>query len=323
MFTLFNIWFIMIYMNNKIKNKIAILFSLAFGILFFIPAQTHATTGGPSFVHSFTYNPQDESVYFVQIDQSGRGCPPVLNKISLNTNLAETVYSCDQGEEFRQKNNNYDDELILNEIRKITSEFKDLSQINLSDNNISVDVNFSKDLYLEGDDDYLFKKEFIMGVYQKNDEQNTKVMQQNISGCSIKQPFIFAGYAIPGFEKKIIMLVSTVKDCIEGGYIGENLFVVGNVDNLDKNYTTNYYKGPSALIVSEATITVFESDEISENENTLVSGDGTEDRDNNGNSENDRNNSANKNEDALFSILTALGAIVIAVFVGWLMGRKK
>lgn len=291
-------------MNTKaiIKTTFLAIFTLVLAI--FTSSEAYATTGGPTYVYDFTYNHQDESVYFVEIDESGRGCPPILNKISLNTNTIESVISCDQGEAMRDQSGSYDNEVVVAEIEEITSEFRDLSQIHLSDNEISVDVNFSQDMYLENGDNYLLGKEFLAHIFQGNE----KVLEQDIRGCSMDQPFTFAGYSIPGFNEKIVMLVSAVSDCVEGGYTGETLFVVDGVDDLDKSYTTNNYKEPSALVVSEATLTVYESQEV---EVTEVEDEDVPVTDENGDS-----------EDNSLPVTTIIALVILGIIGGWLISRK-
>lgn len=242
---------------KKIAHFTLVLSAFVFATALFTGQSVEATVGGPTFVYSFKYNPQNESVYFVEHSMSGRGCPPELKKISLNTSKVETVYSCDEGEELMLETGSYDNELVLAEIRDITADFKDLSQINLSDNKISVDIDLVRDNYLEGSPDWLLGRDFVATIYQSGKE----VLRQEVSGCESDQSFTYAGYAIPGFEKKIIMLVSRTEDCFEGGYVGEELLVVGGLNDLDKSYATNYQKGDSALIASEATLVVFEADE--------------------------------------------------------------
>ncbi len=82
----------------------------------------NATVGGGSYIHSFKYNPLDESVYFIRNDMGGRGCPPELIKISLNTGKEQTVFSCDMGEKLRT-NNSYDPSSVTSEIDKLTTGF--------------------------------------------------------------------------------------------------------------------------------------------------------------------------------------------------------
>ena len=61
-------------------NKLHI-FSIVLGISVIV-SPALATVGGPTFIHTLKYNPLDESVYYIQNSESGRGCPPGLMKIS-------------------------------------------------------------------------------------------------------------------------------------------------------------------------------------------------------------------------------------------------
>lgn len=293
---------------RKITHLILVLAAFVFSVALFTGQVAQATVGGPTYVYSFKYNPQDESVYFIETSMSGRGCPPELKKISLNTGEVSTVYSCDEGEELLSKSDSYDSEIVLSEIRDITANFKDLSQINLRKNNISVDVDFVRDNYLEGSPDWLLNKEFTATIFQNNKE----LSRQMITGCDIDQPFTYAGYSIPGFEKKIIMLVSAVEDCFEGGYTGEKLLVVGGLNELDKNYATNYRKGDSPLMASAATLVVSEADKVTgEKEPEKVAGNDQEVND----KEIDRPSNT--------TLLVVSAVFVLGLFVGVVLPRKS
>lgn len=234
----------------------------SFGILIalFIANSALATVGGPTFLHTFKYNPLDESVYYIVNSENGRGCPPELMKLSLNSGKSQVVYSCDEGEKLMQSNG-YNDSAVNIEIEKIMTDFKGLAPINLKNNRISIDISFVNYENISPEIAEIKNANFFASVFQ----DNKKIVDLPISGCNLEQPFVFAGYAIPGFDKKIVLLLSTKGDCWEGGYIYETLHVLGGVNNLDKTYL-NFYKGSSALIPNEGTLVVFESEGINNNE---------------------------------------------------------
>lgn len=241
---------------NKAMKKLCFLIILE---VLFISNYAVATVGGPTLVHSFKYNPVDESVYYVVNSESGRGCPPELMKISLNSGKSQVVLSCDEGEKLIERNSS-EFSTVYAEIEKRTQNFKFLTPINLKDNRISIDISFINYEKISPEIDEIKNANFVASVYQ----DNKKIVDLPISGCNLEQPFIFAGYAIPGFEKKIILLSSTKGDCWEGGYIYENLHVVGGVNNLNKT-GFNFYKNQNPLIPNEGTLVVFESEGINKN----------------------------------------------------------
>jgi len=185
------------------------------------PTITRATVGGPTYVYNLKYNPNDESVYYTEQNQSGKGCPPILSKISLHTGETSTVFSCDEGFALSTDEDFYPAQSVYNKIEEITKGFKPLTFLNLKENSIDLDVSFVKDKFFN-ESDILLRKNFITWVYQ----DGIKTDEFPINGCSVEQPFSFAGYAIPGFNKKIIILSSAVSDSFEGGYIREGLHVV-------------------------------------------------------------------------------------------------
>lgn len=228
---------------------------IAFAVL--VGATTaHATVGGPTLIGSFSYNPENESVYYILESQDGRGCPPSLRNISLASEAITTELSCNEGEDLI--GSDYSNQNgVFQRISEMTQGFKYLNPINLSKNDIAVDVNFVESETLEGSPEFIIRSQFVAEVYQGG----KKIDGFEIQGCDVDQPFSFAGYAIPGFEKKIILLSSTKGDCWEGGYSFERLHVIGGLSVLDRTSSGNEYKSQaSALVPGAGTLVVFEKD---------------------------------------------------------------
>ncbi len=218
-----------------------------------------ATVGGPTFVGSFSYNPENESVYYVLQSQDGRGCPPLLQSISLADEAVTTELSCDEAEGLAGEEYSNQDR-VFQKISEITEGFKYLSPISLSKNGVDVEVAFVESETLEDSPDFVIRSLFSAVVYQ----DGQKIDEFEIIGCSVDQPFSFAGYAIPGFEKKIVLLSSTKGDCWEGGYTYERLHVIGGLSVLDRASSGNEYKShASALVPSAGTLVVFEKEAVS------------------------------------------------------------
>lgn len=279
-------------------KKYLLFFSLLVVALFSLSVgQVQATVGGPTFIYDFKYNPIDESVYYVKDSYSGRGCPPELMKMSLTTGKSEVVFSCSDGEKLSSAL------LVGSEINKITKDFKLLTLLNLKENNITIDVNFLNSENYSPELNELLKRNFNASVYQNN----KKVTDFTISGCKMEQPFVFAGYAIPGFDKKIVLLSSAVDNCNEGGYIYETLHVVGGVDNLNKDYWSNSYKESSALVPNEGSLVVYEADKINNNGNV--------------NTADDSNKKPENNLCNFVIIVTSVISVLIGILIGFLFGK--
>ncbi len=225
-------------------------FLAAIILSFTIFTSTSATTGGPTFVYELSYNPLDESVYYVQSDHGGRGCPPELFKLSLNSKTSTVVYSCDEAEK--------NPEPVSPKIASITAGFKYLIPVSLAKNNIEIDVAYASSSETFPGDSGPWRRTFTATVYQDGKKGDTF----SLTGCSLEQPFLFEGYALPSFNKKLIILSSTKGDCMEGGYVREALHV-SSVENVsDKNYSAAYYKQNSALVPNEATLVVYENQKV-------------------------------------------------------------
>lgn len=211
-----------------------------------------ATVGGPTTIYDFTYNPNNESVYYKLTTAGGRGCPPELFNISLNTEARSLVFDCNQGEKHVGDVNWY--------LTTLTQNHKPLLPLNLKANNIAIDVVDLgvRPLFEGASEDFIYRA-FRADVYQNG----KKIHDFELRGCALEQPFFFAGYSVPGFNKKIMILSSAKGDCVEGGYTNESLWVVGGVDNLDK-VTPSLYKRSGELVPDESTLVVYERDGVSE-----------------------------------------------------------
>lgn len=233
------------------------LITCTFALILF-PSPASATVGGPTYIGSFMYNNANESIYYIERSDGGRGCPPELKKVSLVSEKIDTVFSCSQGESLQGNDytNNY--QLAMVEITKLTNGFKDLTPVSLTKNTIRIDVDFVKTETLDSEPDWILKTHFLAKVYQNN----KKIDEFQIAGCNLDQPFTFAGYAIPGFEKKIALLSSTKGNCFEGGYTIERLSIIGGVNVQDGTHTGGYKSIETPLVPSESTLVVFEHDTV-------------------------------------------------------------
>ncbi len=241
---------------TDMKTKTYLLVTL---LMFTFSSSAHATVGGPTYIGDFHYNRADESIYYQVNEQSGRGCPALLYKMSLENRTVTPVIECDQAEAIVNASTNQQDRYygLRTTYADILDAMKQLSPIALTQSNISIDVEYVSESTLgTGTDSFVSHRNFIANVYQND----TKVDSFEITGCSLNQPFVFLGFAIPGFEKKIIILSSTKSDCFEGGYNREKIHVIGNVSNINKNYINVYKTHYEGLEVSEHTPIVFEKD---------------------------------------------------------------
>lgn len=224
-----------------------------------LPVAVLATVGGPTTLYNFSYNPLDESVYYVKQNYSGKGCPPELERISLATGEVTVVRSCDDG--FAAVGGEYEASSAIAAIQEITKGFKPLTVVSLPANGIAATVELEGPEHYpplagyESDGPTLKWNRFTLSFGQ----DSRTLGRFPVTGCYPEQPFALAGYSIPGFEKKIVALLSAKGDCFEGGYVAERLLVVGNLTHLDKTATTNLYKDSSELVPDEGTLVVFAS----------------------------------------------------------------
>ncbi|MEI6346065.1 MAG: hypothetical protein WCO79_02425 [bacterium] len=265
----------------------------------------HATVGGPTLVYDFTYNPADESVYYIRNSQNGRGCPPELLKLSLVTGTSQVAFSCDEGEKLLVPANDYNSSPVNTKITSLTNGFKPLTPIHLEKNDLSVKMRFVNYENVAPDVNEIVKANFFATISQAG----KKLVEFPVVGCNETQPFTFAGYAIPGFEKKIVLLLSAKGDCWEGGYIYESLHVVGGVTVLDRTSVVDFDKVNAPLIAANGTLEVTTADKDIASAATTT---------------NTTANTPPKNtRSAIELALLLVGAVVIGLVAGVALGKIK
>lgn len=272
----------------------------------------NATVGGSTYIYNFKYNPENESVYYISVSEGGRGCPPEIMRVALSTEEVVTEFDCGEMEKLLhgELSNNYS--LLDTVTKNIIIGYKDLIELNLNANKISFDVKYASDeMYgnIESADRFVYNRIFDVSVYQNN----VKVDDFQVKSCSVDTPFNFAGYIIPGFEKKIAVLVSGGSDCVEGPYTVETMKIVSGVQIDFRQPGAVSTKKRSALIPSEKTLTVRAADEISVQKNVIPNDVKT------ATSATEVNVASNQIEEN--SHLDMLIVAVLAIFLGFFVGR--
>ncbi len=150
-------------------------------------------------------------------------------------------------------------------------------------------------------DDSIIKRNYIAKVYQGD----KKVGEFTISGCKSDQPFNFAGYSIPGLEKKIVIVSSTVGDCWEGGYVYENIHIINIIDKIDRTPVLGTGKNEvEALKTNSGTLTVYPN----KDETSIVSS-------NTDNNQAPISNELSGNNNLVF-ILMAIVILLVGIIIG-------
>ena len=205
------------------KQKIILfLFSL---LLFAFPQSAFATVGGPQHIDRISYNADENAIYYIFRDGSGRGCPPEVYKIDVENNQKSVVYSCDE----ILKTYYVNGEVGRAEYEQLIADFfKDLSPlsvIGLQENNIDVKV---MHLGITEVDEYEKYSNFKAIFFQDNKE----IDSVEFTGCYEDQPNVFTGFLIPN-SNKIAIEISRIGDCFEGGYAQEDLYFIINAKIYD------------------------------------------------------------------------------------------
>ncbi len=78
-----------------------------------------------------------------------------------------------------------------------------------------------------------------------------------LTGCDIKQPFLFQGYAIPELDQRIILTISATSKCFEMGYVDDRIFSISGITDIDIS-KQEAPKTQDLALIDEESLLVFE-----------------------------------------------------------------
>src|SRR3989344_4455322 len=188
--------------------------------------QILATVGGPTYISQIAYDTSNESVYYIENDYSGKGCPPIVHSVNLAKIKDIEVKTCD--EVLKDFFSNYNAPSGENEgkynqyIADTYQDFSYIGSVSLKKNNIDINVEFLSEHFDESG--YTMWSEFRTIITQDNKE----VAKLDFRGCTKDQPHIFEGYMIPNSDAMAV-LISNKGDCFEGGYVTESLRIIKGI----------------------------------------------------------------------------------------------
>lgn len=217
---------------------------MAVAIFMSATAIAHATTGGETLISNIYYNTQTKSIIYTSQNNGGRGCPPDL--IAQNTVTAQTKYIFDCEDDtlpakypsFIARNADY------------VKDFQPMSPVNIKKLGLGITITKLSEEKLEGDN-WLIRTKFRMVVTQNG----LKMHEQEITGCSVEQPWVIGGYVAADLKNKMALLVSGKGDCFEGGYTTERLLIVPAI--IEGAEYLNEYKGSFPLVPTVGNFVVY------------------------------------------------------------------
>ncbi len=206
---------------------------LAYFILSVSPVQ--ATVGGPTYIYNIRSNTDSDSgreigVMYEEQNIGGKGCPPEIYALDTKTGKRNVLVSCDEG--IGNDTSSYQTKFAITLAKYPIL----LNRINLKYNSIRAKATVIREIGGDYENNVSPKTDFSLDIFQNNEKKATLAY----SGCKPEQPHIIEGYTIP-VNNFIALLVSTIGDCFETGYVREQLYIVPGI--------TPHY--PTALKIRE------------------------------------------------------------------------
>lgn len=247
---------------NKKYTLLSIFILVVFSLLI-SSEKVLATVGGSSYISQISYKASDNSVYYLENDEGGRGCPPIIHSINLAEIKDVEVKTCDEviQQYFLSDGSNNGDKYR----QFIDDTYKNLSyplvSVSLKKNNIDIHVEVLSENIKDGEKLWT---EFRATLTQDNKE----VAKLDFRGCDKDQPNIFEGYSLPDTDAMAI-LISGKGDCMEGGYIKENLSIIKGIKYYDTNIVRSI-KEKSAIEPNMGNIVVYATPKDVVNDNNKI-----------------------------------------------------
>jgi len=286
-------------MNKKIT--LLSIFVLAVFSLLISSEQVFATVGGPTYISQIAFNASKNTVYYLESDMGGKGCPSIIHAINL-ANVQDTeVKTCD--EVFQQFFKDYSEENQNKYSQFIHDTYQNLSylgSVSLTKNNIDVNVEFISENVAE--DGEVYWREFDAIISQ----DGKSLTRTRFRGCSKDQPHIFEGYRIPNTDSMAI-LISNKGDCFEGGYVNESLHVIKGIKYYDTNIVRSI-KEESATEPNTGNMVVYATSEDVVNDN---------------NANNTPTTSPVPQKNSVAEIILMVAIFVVGTTLGYVVGRKS
>ena len=289
----------------KIRNyQLFLTLALIISWLFLPTNNVKATTGGPTYISEIAFSTSSNSIFYIENDNSGRGCLPIIHKLDLTTLKNLELKTCTEIEQ-EFLNDKYEEGVQLNN-QFISETFENLSylhSVNLKKNNIKIIINFLSE-YIE--DGFAYWSEFSATIIQDNKE----ISKINFRGCTKAQPHIFEGYMVPNSDA-LAILISNKGDCFEGGYINESLHLIKNIKYYDTSVIRSFKdRAPSEPNLGNVVVYASLDSEI--------------------NSERIENNATNKSENNynwrkyyIHDLLLAIIVLILGFIIGIYFGKKS
>jgi hypothetical protein len=248
---------------NKKYTLLSIFILVVFSLLI-SSEKVLATVGGPSYISQISYKASDNSVYYLENDEGGKGCPPIIHSINLAEIKDVEVKTCDEViQQYFSSAVSYNEDKYRQFIDDTYKNFSyPLTSVSLKKNNIDVHVEVLSEN--ENKDGEKLWTEFRATLTQDNKE----IAKLDFRGCDKDQPNIFEGYRLPDTDA-IAILISGKGDCMEGGYIKENLSIIKGIKYYDTNIVRSI-KEKSAIEPNEGNIVVYATSKDSVNDNIKI-----------------------------------------------------
>ena len=257
-----------------------------------------ATVGGPTYISQIAYNASNNSVYYIENDHGGKGCPPIIHSVNVTNTRDVEVKTCDEVfQQFPSSSDESDGQNYMQFIADIYNNLSYLGSVSLEKNFIDVRARILSE-HIENGETYW--NEFQAVITQDNKE----IAKLNFRGCAKDQPNVFEGYRIPDTDSMAI-LISNKGDCFEGGYVHESLSIIKGI----KYYDTNIIRSIKEASATEPNLgnrVVYATSDITENNR----------------SDNDSDGAADPQKNPFVNTVLMIATFAIGLILGYVVGKK-
>src|SRR3989338_1869211 len=145
-------------------------------------AEVSATVGGPTYISGIAHSASGNSVYYIENDYGGKGCPPIIHSVNVTNARDVEVKTCDEVfQQFPSSSDESDGQNYMQFIADIYNNLSYLGSVSLEKNFIDVRARILSE-HIENGETYW--NDFQAVITQDNKE----IAKLNFRGCAKDQP---------------------------------------------------------------------------------------------------------------------------------------
>ncbi|MFC1615709.1 hypothetical protein ACFL21_01085 [Patescibacteria group bacterium] len=213
---------------------------LFFSSFIFLTGTTLATVGGPEFIDTILYFPDQNEIRYLMHYENESGCPPTVHGYSLETKEATELIDCqtqldqlyEEGADFKSV-----ERTLKANREELLKDGAPLQEINMEELDLKIEAELIR---IEKADLVKEEREFVWKftpTYKKAQKDSVK-----IPICYNADTINFTGVSLPD-SNFIAVIASVVSVCFETHYASDTFFIIEGINLSEDIFMDDYRRG--------------------------------------------------------------------------------